>query len=66
MANPFSNAKSNANFIQGAIKRPGAFKAKAKKAGMSTAAYASKEAHAPGRLGKQARLAQTLGKLRPK
>jgi hypothetical protein len=36
----------------------GQFKAKAKAAGMSTAAYANKEAGAPGRLGKQARLAK--------
>jgi hypothetical protein len=42
----------------------GQFRAKAKRAGMSTAAYAAKEAHAPGRLGKQARLAQTLMRLR--
>lgn len=36
----------------------GQFKAKAKKAGMSTRAYAAKEAGAPGLLGKQARLAE--------
>ena len=30
------------NWIKGAVKRPGAFSAKAKKAGMSTAAYAKK------------------------
>lgn len=47
-------------FIQKAIKRPGAFKAKAQRAGMSTAAYAQKEKNAPGRLGRQARLATTL------
>lgn len=41
-------------------KHKGAFKAKAKKAGMSTAAYAAKESGAPGTTGKQARLAQTL------
>lgn len=35
----------------------GQFKAKAKAAGMSTEAYAEKEEHAKGRLGKQARLA---------
>lgn len=46
-----ANATSNAH---------GQFAAKAKKAGMSTAAYAKKEAHAPGKLGKQARLAETL------
>ncbi len=54
------------NFIAGAIKRPGAFKAKAEKAGESTAQYAQEKKDAPGRLGKQARLAVTLGKLRPK
>lgn len=48
------------NFIKGAIKRPGAFKAKAQRAGMSTASYAAKEQHAPGRTGQQARLAKTL------
>ena len=35
----------------------GQFKAKAEKAGVSTAAYAAKEKSAPGKLGKQARLA---------
>lgn len=53
-------------WIQGAIKHKGAFSAKAKKAGMSTSAYADKMADAPGSTGKQARLAQTLGKLRKK
>ena len=38
----------------------GQFAAKAKEAGMSTAAYARKEEHAPGKLGKQARLAEAL------
>jgi hypothetical protein len=51
-------------WIQKAIKRPGAFTAKAKAAGKSVAAFAKEKAGAPGRLGKQARLAQTLGKLR--
>jgi hypothetical protein len=50
-------------WISGAIKRPGAFKAKAARAKMSTQAFARKEASAPGRLGKQARLAQTLGRM---
>lgn len=36
----------------------GQFKAKAKAAGMSTAAYAAKESGAKGKLGKQARLAK--------
>jgi hypothetical protein len=47
-------------WIKGAIKRPGAFRAKAKAAGMSTRAYAQKMKDAPGRIGKQARLALTL------
>ena len=38
----------------------GAFSAKAKAAGESTAAFAKKEADAPGKLGKEARLATTL------
>jgi hypothetical protein len=49
------------NWIVGATKNShGQFRAKAKAAGMSTRAYAEKEAGAPGRLGKQARLAKTL------
>lgn len=36
----------------------GQFKAKAKAAGKSTAEFAREKAHAPGRLGKQARLAE--------
>lgn len=43
----------------------GAFGAKAKKAGMSTSKFAKKEEHAPGKLGKQARLAETFAKHRP-
>ena len=49
-----------ANWIAGAIKHPGAFSASAKRAGMSTQAYARKEAHAPGKLGNRARLALEL------
>lgn len=48
------------NWIAGAIKRPGAFSAKAKAAGMSTRAYAQKKKGASGRTGAQARLALTL------
>lgn len=48
------------DWIKGAIKHPGAFKAKAQRAGMSTAAYAAKMKDAPGTTGRQARLAQTL------
>lgn len=43
----------------------GAFKAKAKAAGMGTMAYAEKMDSAPGRTGKQARLAETFAKYRP-
>ena len=51
-------------WIKDAIKHPGAFTAKAKAAGKSVAAFAKEKAGASGRLGKQARLAQTLSKLR--
>ncbi len=53
-------------WIAGAIKKPGSFTASAKKAGMSTHAYAEKEKHASGKAGQRARLALTLGKLRKK
>jgi len=52
------------NWIKGAIKRPGAFRKKARAAGMGTQAYARKMRTAAGRTGKQARLAITLGKMR--
>ena len=59
-----------AKWIQKAIKRKGAFKAKAKRAGMSTAKYASKVtkkgSKASTRTKRQANLAKTLGKLRRK
>jgi hypothetical protein len=42
----------------------GKFSRKAKRAGMSTAAYARKERHAPGALGKEARLAETFARFR--
>lgn len=54
------------NWIKGAIKNPGSFSAKAKSMGMSTSAYAAKESGASGTLGRQARLAKTLAKLRKK
>ena len=58
------------NWIKGAIKRPGAFSAKAEKAGMSTAAYASKVtkpgSKASTQTKRQANLAKTLGKMRKK
>ena len=56
------------NWIEGAIKRPGAFKKKAKAAGESTAEFATqvlkKGSKASTRTKKQASLAQTLGKMR--
>jgi len=55
-------------WIQGAIKRPGAFKAKAKAAGKGTQAYArsvlKEGSKASTRTKRQAALAQTLSKLR--
>lgn len=51
---------SSKNWIAGAIKHPGAEKSAAKKAGMSTAAYAKKNAGKKGVAGKRARLAETL------
>lgn len=56
------------NWMAGAVKpsRKGVFKAKAERAGMSTEAYAAKEKSAPGRLGKEAWLAQTFAKARGK
>jgi hypothetical protein len=54
------------NWIAGAIKRPGAFSAKAKRAGMSTQAYARKVANDPNastRTKRQAGLAKTLGRM---
>lgn len=50
-------------WIQKAVKHPGAFSKKAKAAGKSVAAFAKEKAHAPGTLGKQARLAKTLTKI---
>ena len=56
-------AEEGEKWIQKAIKHPGSFSAKAKAAGKSVAAFAKEKAHAPGTLGKQARLAQTLRKM---
>ncbi len=57
-------------WIKKAIKKPGAFSAKAKRAGMSTAAYATKVlkegSRASARTKRQASLARTLGKMRKK
>lgn len=55
-------------WIKKAVKpsRKGVFKEKAERAGMSTAAYAEKEKDAPGKLGKEARLAKTFAGMRKK
>lgn len=55
------------NWIQGAVRHPGAFTKKAKAAGMSVQAYAAKVTK-PGSTAstttkKQANLAKTLGKM---
>jgi len=55
------------DWIKGAIKRPGAFKKKAQKAGMGTQAFAAKVTKngfkASALTKAQANLAKTLGKL---
>lgn len=48
------------HWIDGAIKHPGALKAKAKKAGESTREFAESHKNSSGTTGKQARLAITL------
>ncbi len=55
-----------ANWIAGAIKRPGAETRRAKKAGQSPLAYARKHKGAKGRAGKQNRLALELASFRKK
>lgn len=55
--------------MQNAVKRPGAFSAKAKAAGMSTAAYAKKVKNDPNastRTKRQANLARVFAKYRHK
>lgn len=58
------------NWISKAIKHPGAFSAKAKRAGMSTAAYATKVTKPGSRAStttkRQANLAKTLSRMRKK
>lgn len=54
------------HWIQNAIKKPGVFTAAAKKAGKGVQEYAQEEKHASGKLGRRARLALTLSKIRHK
>ena len=60
-------SKKDKKWIQGAIKRPGAFTAKAKKAGKSVAGFAAAVSKNPGKNSpltrKQASLAKTLRKI---
>lgn len=53
-------------WIQKSIKHPGAEKAAAKKAGMSTHEYMEKHKHAPGKAGARAREGLTLSKMSKK
>ena len=59
--------KSKRKWMQRATseKTRGSFSRSAKRAHMSTQAYARKEQHAPGKLGKRARLALVYAKFRP-
>jgi len=63
-------AKSKGNWIQGAIKKPGAFSAQAEKAGMSTDEFAEAVTKDPDKYSektvKRAQLAKTLAGLRKK
>lgn len=56
---------ANSNWIQGAIKQPGALRKQmgVKKGATIPAAKLAKAAKAPGKLGQRARLAQTLKKM---
>lgn len=56
------------NWMKDAVKPSshGVFAKKAAKAGKSTAEFASEKSDAPGKLGKEAQLAQTFAKFRPK
>ncbi len=57
-----ASAPKKKNWVKKAVPKEnrGKFREKAERAGMSTAEYAKKEEHAPGTLGKEARLAETL------
>lgn len=65
-----ASKKSDKKWIQGAIKRPGAFTAKAKKAGKSVAGMAAAVTKNPDKYSaltvKQANLAKTLRKINKK
>lgn len=50
-------------WIQGAVKKPGAFTASAKRAGESVGEFAREKAHAPGKVGQRARFALAMKKI---
>lgn len=54
------------NWIKGAIKHPGAFSAQAESAGKTTQAFAQEKKGAKGTVGRRARLALILAKMRAK
>ena len=60
------NDRKAKNWISSAIKHPGSFTKSAKKAGESVSEYEQDKKGAAGVLGKRARLALTLSKLRKK
>lgn len=49
-------------WMQDAVEKPGSFTASAKRAGKGVQEYAREKQHAPGKLGKRARLALTFKK----
>ena len=56
--------KTSGNWIDRAVKRPGALRKKARSSGKSTHAFAEEHKHDKGRTGAQSRLALALGKMR--
>lgn len=56
-------AKKKEKWIQGAVKKPGAFTAMAKRAGKSVSELAHEKAHASGLAGQRARFALAMKKV---
>jgi hypothetical protein len=56
-------AKRTKKWIAGAVKKPGAFTAMAKRAGKSVGELAREKAHAPGLAGQRARFALNMKKI---
>ena len=55
--------KGKSRWIQGAVKKPGAFTAMAKRAGKSVGELAREKEHAPGLAGQRARFAMNMRKI---